>query len=78
MSTATLNSIIRLKCFLFTRNICCRDFQVTEEMLSRFNARNMYPVKPKTKDPETEKAEEDEELRLLEELCGDIGISILN
>ena len=43
LSTKTLEAIIRIRCHLQSKNICCNKFIVTSKMISLFTARNLYP-----------------------------------
>ncbi len=62
MQTKTLDAILRLKSFLHVRNICCKELQITNEMLNRFNSHNMYP---------TQVPSDDESLAVMN-LCSEI------
>lgn len=39
-----LDSILRIKCYFFIKNICCKDLIATKDMCNRFNV-NMYDHK---------------------------------
>ena len=51
MSTKMLDSIVRVKSFLSNREMCCKDFKVTLQMLSKFTS-EMYNKPSRELEPE--------------------------
>ena len=67
LSNATVNSILRLKCHLYSRNVCCSTFKITPKMIER-HTQYMYSFRSRPNDLETNnKDDADEDLdRLLD------------
>ena len=43
MSVQLLNAILRIKVRLYSQNKCCKNFEITDQMLKDFTSSKLYP-----------------------------------
>ena len=71
MKNRTLDAIVRVRSYLSNRNIAVPQFQVTENMLKRFNSNVMYKSAEKREDELSQ--EERDEILSLDEILNILG-----